>query len=130
MSEELKSKAAPAGDLSDVDWVARALALAPQIAAASDDIEKGRQVTGEVMAALHDAAMFKMLLPRSFGGGEATPMEYTKVLDVVGGADASTAWCLGQALGCSLASGHLERDVALDIFGPKNAVLAWGPARG
>jgi alkylation response protein AidB-like acyl-CoA dehydrogenase len=130
VSEELKTEATPAGDLSDVDWVARALALAPQIAAASDDIEKGRQVTDEVMAALHDQAMFKMLLPRSIGGGEATPMEYTKVLEAIGAADASTAWCLGQALGCSLASAHLERDVALDIFGPKNAVLAWGPARG
>lgn len=130
MSEELKTEAVPTDNLSDVDWVARAQALAPQIEAASNDTEKGRKVTDEVMAALHDSAMFKMLLPRSIGGGEATPMEYTKVLEAVGGADASTAWCLGQALGCSLASGFLKRGVALDIFGPKNAVLAWGPPRG
>jgi len=130
VSEELKTETSPTGDLAGVDWVARAQALTPQIKAASNDIEKGRQVTSKVMAALHDSAMFKMLLPRSIGGGEATPMEYTKVLEAIGSADASTAWCLGQALGCSLASGFLERDVALDIFGPKNAVLAWGPARG
>lgn len=130
VSEDLTTEAAPAGDLGDVDWVARALALVPQIEAAANDIEKGRQVTDAVMAALHDQAMFKMLLPRSIGGGEATPMEYTKVMDVLGGADASTAWCLGQALGCSMASAYVDRDVALDVFGPKDAVLAWGPARG
>ncbi len=130
MSEDLKTEAAQAGDLGDVDWVARALILVPQIEAAANDIEKGRQVTDAVMAALHEQAMFKMFLPRSIGGGEATPMEYAKVMEVIGGADASTAWCLGQALGCSLASAHLDRDVALDVFGPKNAVLAWGPARG
>ncbi|MFB3053880.1 MAG: NAD-binding protein, partial [Alphaproteobacteria bacterium] len=130
MSEDLKTEAAQAGDLGDVDWVARALTLVPQIEAAANDIEKGRQVTDAVMAALHEQAMFKMFLPRSIGGGEATPMEYARVMEVIGGADASTAWCLGQALGCSLASAHLDRDVALDVFGPKNAVLAWGPARG
>ncbi len=130
VSEDLKTEAAQAGEMGDVDWPARAQALVPQIEAAADDIEKDRQLTDEVMAALHDSQMFKMLLPRSIGGGEATPMDYTNVLEVIGGADASTAWCLGQALGCSLASAFLDRDVALDVFGPKNAVLAWGPARG
>lgn len=130
MSEQLKTEAASAEDLGGVDWVARAETLAPQIEAASNEIEKQRRVTDEVMAAIHEAQLFKMLMPRSIGGGEATPMQYTAVLEAVGGADASTAWCLGQGLGCSLASARLDRDIARDVFGPKNAVLAWGPARG
>lgn len=57
-------------------------------------------------------------------------MQYTGVLEVLGGADASTAWCLGQGLGCSLAASRLENSIAREVFGPKNAVLAWGPPRG
>ena len=130
MTENVKGNGAQTENLGDVDWVARAEALVPQIEAASNDIEKERRVTGDIMAAIHDAQLFKMLMPRSIGGGEATPMQYTKVLDVIGGADASTAWCVGQGLGCSLASARLQPDIAREVFGPKNAVLAWGPPRG
>lgn len=130
MSEGVKTENGVKEKLGEIDWVARANALAPQLEAASDEIEKRRRLTDEVVAALHEAEMFKMMLPRSIGGGEATPMEFTQVMEVLAQADASTAWCLGQALGCSFAAAFLDRDVALDIFGPKNAVLAWGPPRG
>jgi alkylation response protein AidB-like acyl-CoA dehydrogenase len=130
VSEAIKTDTTQTAGLGDVDWVARAEAVAPQVEAAANQTEKGRRVTDDVMAALHEAQLFKMLLPRSLGGGEATPMEYTKVLEAIGGADGSTAWCLGQGLGCSLASARLDPEIAKTVFGPKNAVLAWGPARG
>ena len=130
MSENVKTEDAQVEDLGGVDWVARAKALTPQIEAAADECEKHRRVTDEVMAALHDSQMFRMMMPRSIGGGEAEPMQYTQVLETIASADASTAWCLGQALGCSFSSAYVDHDVALDIFGPKNAVLAWGPGRG
>jgi alkylation response protein AidB-like acyl-CoA dehydrogenase len=101
-----------------VDWVARARDLAPLIAAASPRIERERQVTDEVMAALHDAQLFRMTLPRSLGGGEATAMEVVEVMETVAAADASTAWCLGQAQGCCYAGSYLAHDSALEIFGP------------
>lgn len=109
------------------DWIARARKLAPMIEAAADRTESEGKVPKDVMDALHDAEMFRMLLPRSMGGGEATPMELAQVLEIVSGADASTAWCLGQALGCSFAAAYTAPEVARDIFGPKDAVLAWGP---
>lgn len=110
-----------------IDWVARARDLAPLVAANADRTEQERQVTDEVMAALHDAALFRVVLPRAMGGGEASPLTVMRVLEAVAMADASTAWCLGQALGCSLAAAFLPPEAARDIFGPPNAVLAWGP---
>ena len=112
------------------DWIARARELAPMIEAASDRTESEGKVPKDIMDALHDAEMFRMVLPESLGGGAATPMEMTQVLEVVAGADASTGWCLGQALGCSMAAGYVAHDVAQDIFVPKDAVLAWGPPGG
>ena len=117
----------PTIDATSRDWVARARDLAPMIEAASDRTETEGQVPKDVMDAMHDAEMFRMVLPRSLGGGEASPMEMMRVLEIVAGADASTGWCLGQALGCTMAAGYVAHEVAQEIFGPKDAVLAWGP---
>jgi len=115
---------------STVDWAARARALTPMIEAASDRIEKERQVTPDVMAALHDAQLFRMLLPREMGGGEADPVAFMEVIEAISAGDASVGWCLGQGLGCSHAAAFLAPAVATEIFGESNSVLAWGPPSG
>lgn len=117
----------PTIDATGRDWVARARDLAPMIEQAADRTEAEGKVPKDIMDAMHDAEMFRMLLPRSMGGGEATPQELMQVLEIVAGADASTGWCLGQALGCSFAAAYTAPEVARDMFGPKDAVLAWGP---
>ncbi len=113
--------------VADADWVARATGLAPLIAAGAEQTEREGRVAGDVMAALHEAELFRMCLPLSLGGGEATPRAVMEVLEVVADADASTAWCLGQALGCSFSAAYLEPEAARDVFGAPDAVLAWGP---
>ena len=61
-------------DSENINWVARARGLQDQIAAAADDTEAQGKVTAEIMEALHEAELFRMALPRSIGGGEATPL--------------------------------------------------------
>ena len=84
---EFKTKQHATG--TPADWVARARELTPMIEAASDRIERERQVTAEVMAALHDARLFHMLLPREMGGGEADPVAFMEVIEAVSAGDAS-----------------------------------------
>ncbi|MEE8334569.1 MAG: acyl-CoA dehydrogenase family protein, partial [Alphaproteobacteria bacterium] len=115
---------------SEIDWVARARKLAPMIAEAGDRIEEGRRVPADIMSAMHDAELFRMCLPRSMGGGEAPPLTVMLTLETIAAADASTAWCLGQGLGCSRSSGFLDSTVAREVFGPPDAILAWGPPNG
>jgi indole-3-acetate monooxygenase len=45
-------------------------------------------------------------------------------------ADASTAWCLCQAAGCSMVAAFVPPEVATTVFGDRRAVLAWGPGPG
>ena len=115
---------------ASIDWVARATRLVPILDAAIDRIESERRVPTDVMSALHDAELFRMCLPASLGGGEATPSTVLQVVEIIASADASAAWCLGQALGCSRMAGFLDRRVAQEVFGGRDAVLAWGPPGG
>ncbi len=109
------------------DPVRRARQLRPLIEGAAPAIEQGRQVTAELQAALHEAGLFRLYLPRSFGGEEVQPATFVAVVEEIAKADASTAWCVAQASGCSLAAAYLDPDVAREIFGAPDAVLSWGP---
>jgi alkylation response protein AidB-like acyl-CoA dehydrogenase len=94
--------------------------------ASADRIEAARALPGDVVAALHEARLFRLLLPRSLGGDELHLKTLAQTMEVIAGADASTAWCLGQAAGCAMSAAFLRPDVARRLFGPADAVLAWG----
>jgi len=113
-----------------VDWVARAAALVPMIEAASDRIEAERRIVPEVIAALHQAGLFRMLLPASFGGGAADVLAFNQVIETIAAADASTAWCLAQQVASTQTAGYLDPKVAREIFAAPDGAVAWGPPSG
>jgi alkylation response protein AidB-like acyl-CoA dehydrogenase len=118
---------APTAAAQIADPVRRARQLRPVIERAAPTVEKGRALPPELLDALFDARMFKMLLPRSCGGDEGDPVSYVMAIEEIAQADASTAWCIAQASGCSIAAAYVEPAVAQEIFGARDAVLAWGP---
>jgi indole-3-acetate monooxygenase len=109
------------------DCIARAKALAPLIAAHATRTEQEREIASEVLAALHEARLFRMLIPKSCGGWEADPATFMQAIEELAKADASTAWCVAQASGCSMAAAYVSPAVARKIFGAADAVMAWGP---
>jgi indole-3-acetate monooxygenase len=117
---------APA-ETRDIDYVARAHALAPLLEDAADEIEERRQLPERVVEALVEGGFFRLLLPRSLGGAELHPLTYVQVLEEIGKAEPSTAWSLGQNSGCSMTAPYLDPAVAREVFGPPHGILAWGP---
>ena len=113
-----------------VDWVARARALVPLIEAAGDRIEAERRIVPDVIAALHEAGLFHMLLPPAMGGGGADIVAFNQVIETVAAADASTAWCLSQQVASTQAAGYLDPKIAREVFGPPHGAVAWGPPSG
>ena len=109
------------------DYLARARELRPIVAAGGDEAERRREVTPEVVHALIEGGIFKMLLPKSLGGAELDPLTYTAVLEELARGDGSTAWCLGQNSGCSMIAPYLAPEIAREIFGGPHGILAWGP---
>ena len=107
--------------------VDRAHALAPRIAGLAADIERERRLPRELLDALHEAQLFRLLLPRSQGGLETDSVTFFHVIETIAAADASVAWCLAQAGGCATAAAYLDPAVAREVFGDSRAVVAWGP---
>lgn len=113
------------------DPVARARKVAPAVAAAAERIEAGRELPVELLDLLHAHAIFRTLLPRSLGGDEARLSDHVQLLETIAAADASTAWCIGQAAGCSMAAAYMSPAAGRTVWGDDpRAVLAWGQAMG
>jgi indole-3-acetate monooxygenase len=115
---------------TSIDWVARAEALVPMLEAAAGRIEAERRIVPDVVAALHEAGLFHMLLPASLGGGAADIVAFNQVIETIATADASTAWCLAQQVASTQAAGFLDAKVAREVFGPPDGAVAWGPPSG
>lgn len=112
----------------DAGIVSRAEALRPLVEAASNEIEEKRRLPPALLDKLHEARLFRLLLPRSSNGIETDPITFFNVIETIARGDASTAWCLSQAGGCSMSAAYLALPVAQEIFGEDpRAVLAWGP---
>jgi len=112
------------------DYARRARELAPELAAAADEIERRRELPEPVVDALVERGLFRLLLPRSLGGAELLPADFVPVIEEIAKADASTAWCLNQASGCSMTAAYLDPEAACEIFGGPRGILAWGPGPG
>src|SRR5712671_5157056 len=117
-----------AGLAGDQTVVSRAEAVRPAVQAASNEIEEMRRLPPALLDKLHEARLFRLLLPRSSNGIETDPVTFFHVMETIAQADASTAWCLSQAGGCAMSAAYLDLPVAHAIFGnDPRAVLAWGP---
>ena len=114
-------------DATDTEYLRRAQELGPELDAAAEEIEQRRELPEAIIEALVERGLFRLLLPRTLGGAELCPAAYVSVIEEVAKHDASTAWCLGQACGCTMTSAYLDPAVAREIFGGKRGIVAWGP---
>jgi alkylation response protein AidB-like acyl-CoA dehydrogenase len=124
-------------DLASVDvddigsaCIARARGLIPLLQSAADRIDAKNELPPDVLDAMFDAGMFKLLLPRAFGGYELKPLDFIQCVEAIAQGDASVAWCMNQGSGCSMAAAYMEPDVAPEIWGGARDVVAWGQGPG
>ena len=109
------------------DPIAQARAIAPLLRDEALRIEQLGQLTPTVVEALHRHGLYRTLLPPSLNGYGAGLETFVKVMEILAAADASTAWCIGQASGCSMAAAYVDAPVARHIWGDDpRGVLAWG----
>lgn len=101
------------------EWLERAEAVAPQLAACADPSREQRNLAPEAVAALEAAGIFRMDAPREVGGYDIHPGTQVEVLELLSAADLSGGWI---SMIHSVASGavgaHLPDPRGIeDIFG-------------
>jgi len=111
-------------------WIERARSLRPLLDAAAPRIEQAKDLPSDVREAMHEAGMFRMVLPRSLGGAELDLATYAQAVSAIAEGDASAAWCVGQTAGASIAAAYLEPRVAKEIFGEPDSVFTYGFTSG
>jgi alkylation response protein AidB-like acyl-CoA dehydrogenase len=120
------------GSLEDTGaaCIVRACGLIPLLRSAADRIDAANELPSDVLDAMFDAGMFKLLLPRAIGGYELRPVDFIQCVEAIAQGDASVAWCMNQGSGCSMAAAYMSPEVAQQIWGGKRDVVAWGQGPG
>ncbi|MBA4865171.1 acyl-CoA dehydrogenase family protein [Streptomyces sp. PSKA54] len=79
-------------DSPDAELVGRVTALVPLIREYAAQGSEARRVAPEVMKALEDADVFRLLVPKRYGGHEATLRTAVEAVTEVARGDGSTGW--------------------------------------
>lgn len=85
-------------------------------------IERERKLPRTVVDALVAAGVFKLCVPRVYGGAQASPTTAIAVLEELGKLDGSVGWCAMVGITSSLMSVYLEESVAREVYGPADAI--------
>ena len=128
-SPKRRSEPQPSGGIGG-DYLALVEEVAPALAAAAAEIDQKRELPEEIVEALIERGLFRLLLPRSLGGVELLPAQYIPIIERIAEIDASTAWCINQNSGCSMTAALLAPEIAHEIFVGPRGILAWGPGPG
>jgi len=102
--------------LSADDILHNAQDLVPWIRAQADTIEARRRLPEDVVAKLRAAGVFRMNMPRRWGGPEMTSMKQNEVIEVLSQADASVGWCTMIGCDSGIYSGYLDDAVAREMY--------------
>ena len=90
--------------------------IGPVLREHASETETGRRLAAPAMAALREAGLFRMLLPRSLGGQEADPVTFAQTVEAVAREDSAAAWALQANLGHWWAARYPEEGVE-EIYG-------------
>src|SRR5512141_3215068 len=102
----------------DPELIDRARRAATRIAPLAATIELERRMPPAAVAALVEAGVFKLCVPRVYGGAQASALTMIAVIEELARSDGSAGWCAMIGATSSLMSVYLDVAVAREVFGP------------
>lgn len=82
----------------------------------ADEVEAGRRIPDDVLAAIRGTGLNRALLAKGCGGDELPVPEVAEAVHRIAAADGSTGWCAAIGSGSNFFSGYLAAEVAAGIF--------------
>jgi alkylation response protein AidB-like acyl-CoA dehydrogenase len=110
--------------LGAADIISAVRSLAPEIQSRGDEIAALRRLPIDLVTKLKAAGVFRMAMPKAWGGPEMTPREQCEVYEALGAADASVAWCAKIGSDSGYFAAQLEEGVARTLFPDLDYVTA------
>jgi alkylation response protein AidB-like acyl-CoA dehydrogenase len=102
----------------------KAREIVPLIREARDAGEQERRLPSPVLAAFHDAKLFRMMIPRDVEGLQVDPITSTEVVETIAAADGAAGWNLMIGMAYGLWAARLPLELARTIYGAADAVVA------
>jgi alkylation response protein AidB-like acyl-CoA dehydrogenase len=106
---------APQPDLSEL--IERARALQPLLRKNTVENEKNRRTCDENIDAIRDAGLFRLMVPKRFGGYEGSLRAHLEVSAALGEACGGTAWVVALTNVCAWFTGLFSQRAQNEVFG-------------
>lgn len=113
LAEERETGAVP----DRAELVRRARELGPRLAANAAEAEGARRIPDDSIGAVVEAGLFRITVPRRFGGYEVDVQTKLEVSSALAEADGSTAWVVTLINVCSWLAGLFPQQAQQDVFG-------------
>ncbi len=102
-------------------------AILSRIADASETIDRERQMPEDLIDAMVEQGLFRLLVPRSVGGGEIDFLDYLAMAQAVAAADGSMGWCFSQNNILGTMASLMPESLAQEIWSDPRSILCNGP---
>ncbi|MCO6010878.1 acyl-CoA dehydrogenase family protein [Actinoallomurus purpureus] len=110
--------APPESDLTPDDLVRRARELRPRLVELQADTEERTYYSPETHQAFEAAGLYRIYVPRRYGGHEFDALTFVQVLIELARGCASTAWCFGLAAAHALqVASYFDERTQAEVFG-------------
>jgi indole-3-acetate monooxygenase len=96
--------------------------LAQTAARYADEAERERQLPDELVKALAEAGVFRLLVPRAVGGREEHPRVLVETVEQLARADGSVGWCAAIGSTSGIMAGYLPPETAQEIYGSATSI--------
>lgn len=105
----------------------RARSLSPLIEEHAERAERERTLPPPLVDAIHEAGLFRFVLPKELGGEEADFSQAIEVWEELARADGSTGWTvMANGSGAAAAGAYLSEDAIGKIFGDGSGTTVGG----
>jgi len=96
--------------------LANARALLPTIREQQETIDAERRLPESLIDSLSKAGVFRIAMPRAWGGPEMNPLDQIELMEILAYADPSVAWCVSILSDSGFYAGFLEETAAQKLF--------------
>lgn len=134
LSDRYIDQMASNNDSKESATLAAVRLLLDEISALANQGEADRMLVASVVDKMDEAGIFRMLVPKQYGGDALTPLQMNAVIEELATADAAAGWTAMVAVGFNVAMSQFSKETLAEIYadGPnvrmRGAVAPMGKA--